>query len=94
MKNLIAYMLLSALVEKMVPGKDYQRLVSLTGGLIMILLLLRTFISIFGGENYLNISDITSYSLEDIIGSTDEAESFLMDKPDYETIGSIYELEN
>jgi stage III sporulation protein AF len=97
MKNLIAYMLLSALVEKLVPGKSYQRYISLTGGLIMIMLLVRPLVSIFGGddselikkiENYIDAADDIDYSLEDITGAVYEAESFLEDKPDYGTAGN------
>jgi stage III sporulation protein AF len=97
MKNLIAYMLLSALAEKLVPGKSYQRYISLTGGLIMIMLLISPLVSILGGddselikkiENYINVQDDIDYSLEDIIGAADEAEGFLADKPDYEAVGN------
>jgi hypothetical protein len=99
MKNLVAYMLLSALAINMTPGKNFRRYISLACGLIMILLLISPVVNILGGddseliekineiENYLNLSDDIDYRLEDIIGASGEAESFLAEFPDYEAAG-------
>jgi stage III sporulation protein AF len=97
MKNLIAYMLLAALAVNMVPGKNYQRYISLAGGLIMIILLVSPLLSLFGQdenqiiqivENYMTSDEGTDYSLADILAAPAEAEDILSDMQDYEDVGN------
>jgi hypothetical protein len=102
MKDIIVYILLLAIAEKLVPGENYRRYISITGGLIMIILLISPLVSIMGSgdsafiekiEEYMSETDFTDFSLKDITAAGEVAEGFLLDKPDYETVKDEKTLE-
>lgn len=86
MKGLIIYLLLSGLVMKLVPGKNYERYVSFYMGLILVIMLAKPIFLIFS----VNPGDI-ELIINSIDGYLTFSESDYADKSDINSGGTYYE---
>lgn len=100
MKNLIVYMILSAVVLNLSPGKNYRRYIALFSGLVLIIMLARPVSELLNIdsssflmsiENYVYYgNDVTNdVSLEELFDTKYQAEEFLADKPNYITYSEM-----
>lgn len=78
MKNLIIYLILSAMVLNISPGKNYRKYISLFTGLVLIIMLARPIAAILD-------MDWSKLDWDDISGDETnmDIEQYLADKPDY-----------
>lgn len=100
MKDLIVYMILSAMVLNLSPGKNYRRYIALFTGLVLIIMLAKPVSKLLSLDSSSYLMSIENYvyygndidvdvSLNDLFDMKYQAEEFLKDKPDYITYSEM-----
>lgn len=75
MKGLVIYLILSGLVMKLIPGKNYEKYISLYMGLIMVIMLAKPVLMLFsvrdsGADRFMeSIDNYLDFNLDNVYGS-------------------------
>ena len=75
MKGLVIYLILSGLVMKLIPGKNYEKYISLYMGLIMVIMLAKPVLMLFsvrdsGVDRFMeSIDNYLDFNLDNVYGS-------------------------
>lgn len=89
MKNLIIYLILSAMVLNISPGKNYRKYISLFTGLVLIIMLARPIAAILDMDwSKLDWNDVAGD------GANMDIEQYLADKPDYSILAQQKYVKN